>query len=688
MFFYNIFEQVVNFIINFIKIGYKIEKVNKSPDHIPPEIPSLNDYNKVVYFFDQNTGRYKYMSSEINDLSGYSAEELNNMGFKSIVKEVINSKRELFTQNKGEIKETVEEFSATYLIETKAKNNKWVEDNAFTKFDSSGKRIFSIGVLRDITEFRKNIFNLVDTKKRFEAILKLADLVFLMIDKNKNITLLNQKGMNIFGVDDVMGKDYENLFTEKIKIDPLPTFKKFINPLSEENQKIEVKFISPLIEEHFITWQKTILRDGTGKISSVVITGHDITEKKKEENIQKVISQILQAVNTVRNLDELFKFIHKSISELMLAENFYIALHDKENNLLTFPYFIDKYDSDATPIKFGKGLSEYVISSGRSALVDRVLDTELVSKGEIELIGPQSEIWLGVPLKINENTIGVLVLQDYEDKFTYTLKHKMLLEAISHPISMAIERKRVEHEREKLIDKLSELNQSKDKLFSLISHDLRSPFNSLLGFSEILTTEYDMLTDDEIKEYLNVIYESSKNLYGMTSNLLQYSRFQTGRIDFRPLKLDLEKLIKSSVKLLKGNIVKKEIEFRILTDNDVYIYADEDMMNSAVQNLVSNAVKFTPKRGKVTVSARKKISNDELINIELVVEDTGIGINDSDMRKIMHGEMFSTPGTEREYGTGLGMVLIKEFIERNGGELKIESEKNVGSKFISVFAAA
>jgi signal transduction histidine kinase len=174
----------------------------------------------------------------------------------------------------------------------------------------------------------------------------------------------------------------------------------------------------------------------------------------------------------------------------------------------------------------------------------------------------------------------------------------------------------------------------------------------------------------------------------MTNNLLQYSRFQTGRIEYKPIKLDLARLIKNSVKLLSGNIIKKEIEFKINADPDIYIYADEDMMNSAIQNLVSNAVKFTTKGGKVIISVRKKISNDESEKIEFIVEDTGIGINDSDMRKIMQGEMFSTPGTEREYGTGLGMVLIKEFIERNGGELKIESEKNRGTRFITVFAAA
>jgi len=665
----------------------KSEKIKETSVKLTQEIPSLRDYNKVIYFFDQNTGRYKYMSQGIANLSGYSSEELSKMGFKNIVKEIIDSRRESFTQNRGEIKETVEEFSATYLIETKDKKNKWIEDNAFTKLDSNGKRIFSIGVLRDVTEFRENIFNLVDTKKRFEAILKLADIIFLMINENNIVTLLNGKGHNIFGVKDIVGKDYKNLFTDRIKIDSLQTFKKFINPLSEENQNAEVKFLTPSGEDRFINWQKTVLRDENGNISSIVVTGHDITEKKKEGNIQKVISQVLQAANEVRNLDELFKFIHKSISELMLVENFYIALHDKENDLLTFPYFIDKYDESAPPIKFGNGLTEYVIRNDRSALVDRVLDNELVAKGEIELIGVQSEIWLGIPLKIKDITIGALVVQDYEDKFTYTQRHKEILEAISHPISMAIERKRVEREREKLIDKLSELNQSKDRLFSLISHDLRSPFNSLLGFSEILTTEYDLLTDDEIKEYLNVIYESSKNLYGMTNNLLQYSRFQTGRIEFKPSRLDLAKLINNSIKLLSGNIVKKEIDFKISTDPDVYIYADEDMMNSAIQNLVSNAVKFTSKRGEVNISVLKKIFDDEQVKIEFIIEDTGMGISDSDMKKILQGEMFSTPGTEREYGTGLGMVLIKEFIERNGGELKIESEKNRGSRFIFVFPA-
>jgi PAS domain S-box-containing protein len=526
---------------------------------------------------------------------------------------------------------------------------------------------------------------LIDDGTRLEAILKLSDVIFLMLDKDWNIMFLNERGHEILGVKDVVGKNCENLLRGQIKDESILSFKKFLDFESGENEKCEIVYVNSSGDNCILSWQKSFLRDERGKVVSMVATGQNITERKKEENIQKVISQILQAASTERNLSELFKFIHDSVSMLMSVENFYIALHDKENNMITFPYFIDKYDTDDSPKSFGNGLTEYVIRKGKAELISREMDEELAAKGETELVGTQSEIWLGVPLKIKGNTIGVLAVQDYEDQNTYNEKHKEILEAISHPISMAIERKRVELEREKLIEKLSELNESKDKLFSLISHDLRGPFNSLLGFSEILTSEYDSLTDDEIKQYLSVIYESSQNLYGMTNNLLQYSRFQMGRIEFKAEKLNLEKIINNNTKLLKGNVVKKGISFIIKIEPDIQVIADEDMLNSVLQNLLSNAIKFTNKGGDVIISAKKIISPGNITEVELKVEDTGIGISDANMRRIQKGETFSTLGTDREYGTGLGIVLVKEFIEKNGGRLKIESELNKGTRFICYF---
>jgi signal transduction histidine kinase len=372
----------------------------------------------------------------------------------------------------------------------------------------------------------------------------------------------------------------------------------------------------------------------------------------------------------------------------MPAENFYIALYNKETNFITFPYFIDKYEEEAPPQPFGKGLTEYVLKTGKPFLVDKKKDDELVAKGEAEIVGTQSAIWLGVPLKIQGNTIGVMAVQDYEEKSTYTEKEKEILEAISYPISMAIERKRVEQEREKLIEELKELNLSKDNLFSLISHDLRSPFNSLLGFSEILTTEYDTLTSEEIKEYLKVIYESSKNLYGMTNNLLQFSRFQMGRIEFNPEKLNLEKLINKNVDILMGNIIKKQLSVITNVDADTFVLADEDMLNSIIQNLISNTIKFTNKGGDIKISAKVFPAQEGTENVEIRIEDTGIGISEKNLDKILHNQMFSTPGTEREYGTGLGLLIVKEFMEKNGGKIKIESKLHRGTVFICYLPSA
>jgi signal transduction histidine kinase len=365
----------------------------------------------------------------------------------------------------------------------------------------------------------------------------------------------------------------------------------------------------------------------------------------------------------------------------MLAENFYIALYNEKDDLITFPYFIDKYDKEAPPMKFGRGLTEYILRSGKAELITRERDNELVDQGESEVVGTQSAIWLGIPLKIRDHTMGALVVQDYENENTYTLKEKQILEVVSYPISRAIERKIVEHERKELIQKLSKMNESKDKLFSLISHDLRSPFNSLLGFSEILTTEYDSLTHDEVKEYLTVIYEASKNLYSMTNNLLQYSRFQIGRFEFQPVEIDITKLLKNNINLLKGNAIRKEIAMSVNLNADVLIYADEDMLNSTVQNIISNAIKFTQRGGEVKINTEIIPFFDEATHVKVTIEDNGIGISRNDLRKILSEEIITSPGTEREYGTGLGLLIVKEFVEKNGGKIEVKSKVNQGTSF-------
>ena len=519
--------------------------------------------------------------------------------------------------------------------------------------------------------------------EEYNSILNLVDSIFVVIDQNHVIRLINDKVCSVLGYEknEVIGK-YPADFVSPDNKDRLNAqlVKQFSGQWNS-NDYSEFPYVAKNGQERIIKWHDAFLRDNNGKIIYVLKSGEDVTEKKKKDKVQSTISRILAASNSEVNIDELFRFIHSSIKELMPAENFYIALFEKENNQIRFPYFIDQYDKVAPIKRFGKGLTEYVIGTGRSLLVNEDVSKDLEKEGEVMLLGSPSKIWLGVPLKIQNNIIGVLVVQDYEDENTYGEKEKDILELISYPTSRAIERKLLEHEREDLISKLKKLNESKDSLFSLISHDLRSPFNSLLGFSEILATEYETLTRDEIKEYLNVIYDTSKNLYGMTNNLLQFSRFQMGRVDFSPADLDIKAMLNHSLKLLRGNTIKKRINVISSVPDGIKVYADEDMLNSILQNLISNAVKFTPKGGDIYISVNKLTDSNTKNMLQVVIRDTGVGLNNELIGQLFKEHVQSTPGTDKEYGSGLGLLLVKEFVEKNGGEINVKSVLNEGSTF-------
>jgi len=510
----------------------------------------------VFYKYDYKEKRYAFVSPAIEKLTGYTIDELNEIGFDSIIKDTIVENVNSYPANHKSA-EKIKECFATYLIETKNGRLEWIEDNSFAYLDSSGQPISITGILQDVSA------------------------------------------------------------------------------------------------------------------------------SMKDEKVKQIVLEILEEANSENNINELFRFIHSSISKLMKADNFYIAYYKEESGLLTFPYFVDEEDTDSSSKKFGKGLTEYIIKTGKSALVDTEMDEELARRGEMELTGPQSQIWLGVPLKIKEKIIGAMVVQDYKDPKTYGITDKQLFDVIAFPISRAIERKIVEKEKEEMIKQLKELNRSKDSLFSLISHDLQSPFNSLLGFANILTNEYDTLTQLEIKEYLNVINDSSKTLFGMTTNLLHYSSLQLGKYECRPKLHDLSSEVNSVFVNLKDRIHKKDILFKNEIEPETFAFVDKDMLNLIFTNLVSNSIKYSQTGGMIKVSAEvRKNENEGLDKVRIAIRDEGIGISTDNLKKINNNEKFSTLGTNKEYGTGLGLLLVKESVTINNGFLQIKSEVGKGTAII------
>lgn len=233
-------------------------------------------------------------------------------------------------------------------------------------------------------------------------------------------------------------------------------------------------------------------------------------------------------------------------------------------------------------------------------------------------------------------------------------------------------------ELSKLNTELQSLNANKDKFFSIIAHDLKSPFISLLGYSEFLAKDLDELTPEEIRKYSEGIYESAHSVFKLLDNLLCWSRLNSGHFELNPISFNLSELVDESLSLFKTSAEGKKIRLIGETEPANPVFADKDMVHIVLRNLVSNALKFTKPGGEVKV----KINTDGNFR-EVIVEDTGLGMHPEDIEKLFKIEShYSTRGTRNESGTGLGLLLCKEFVEKNGGKIRVESCLNEGSSFI------
>jgi PAS domain S-box len=224
---------------------------------------------------------------------------------------------------------------------------------------------------------------------------------------------------------------------------------------------------------------------------------------------------------------------------------------------------------------------------------------------------------------------------------------------------------------------LVELNATKDKFFSIIAHDLKSPFNSILGLSGLLEDQVKEKNYEGLEEFASLIRTSSELAYDLLKNLLEWSRTQTGKMEFSPEYIELVSLIGETIKLLQHNAIQKSIGIETELPRNMVVFADKAMISTVLRNLISNAIKFTPDNGQIVISATATPEE-----ITITVADNGVGIGEREITKLFKiDENHSTLGTHNEKGTGLGLILCKEFIEKHDGRIWVESEIGIGSRF-------
>jgi len=226
-------------------------------------------------------------------------------------------------------------------------------------------------------------------------------------------------------------------------------------------------------------------------------------------------------------------------------------------------------------------------------------------------------------------------------------------------------------------EKLEIANSTKDKFFGIIAHDLKSPFNSIMGFSELLTDQIKEKDYEGIEKYARIIGQSSQRAMDLLMNLLEWSRSQTGRMEFNPENFELVDLIIENKVLFDEIATQKAITIKKVLPHDLVVFADKPMISTVLRNLISNAIKFTRQDGEIIISAEKR-SNEILVS----VCDNGVGISTRRIDNLFRlDKSESTTGTAKEQGTGLGLILCKEFIEKHGGKIWVESEEGKGSTF-------
>lgn len=230
---------------------------------------------------------------------------------------------------------------------------------------------------------------------------------------------------------------------------------------------------------------------------------------------------------------------------------------------------------------------------------------------------------------------------------------------------------------EKTLEKFQRINESKDNFISMLSHDLRAPFTSILGFAEILISEPNLSVSERI-EYLNYINDSSQHQLQLINYLLDWSRLQTGRLKIEPIRLHAQTIVYNCVSSLTGNAMRKNIEIKVSIKDNLYIHADERLLMQVITNLLSNAIKFS--REHETIEIIADIFNNGMA--EFIVKDEGIGISEINKTKLFRIEkVFSTEGTKGEKGTGLGLSLVKEIVEKHNGSIWLYSNIGQGSEF-------
>jgi PAS domain S-box-containing protein len=631
-------EQIIILCTNITEKAKFEREIRSSEEKYRNIVINTQEY---IFTFEVN-GNLTYANPYFLELFGYNEIEIKNLKFF-----------DLLSPDYLELFASVRENS-----------NQWEKNSIELELiKKDGTKVFVFGNITTIKEIDGSIkycnavFNDISEKKETEKNLLLIKSVFeasndgIAIQYKRKYILVNDRFVEMFGYEkseDVIGKDPLDFVAEEdyVKIANQITESEKV---TEQHKKIEFTGLRQNGSKFIV--EKTASSYQTGEGIYIVSTLRDVTRER--EILRNLELSETRYRNILENIDDCLWSSEKVNDQF--GEVFYSSAIQKITG-----YTAEMFKNDSRlwikiihPSDSGKVIAE--LRKFYKSKSSKNFETEYRI---INNIG--STVWI-------RNKI--FVLRD----------RNSVIQKIFGLVSDITLRKRAEDNLLKSTEELKIINNTKDKFISIISHDLRTPFSSILGFTDILLNDED-LTVSKQKQYVTMIQESARNMLSLVNSLLDWTRIQTGRIAFNPKRTNAINIVNKAVSMLSGAALQKNINLSVRIFDDFFIHADENLILQVFTNLISNAIKFTRLGGTISINAKP---HEKSRFIQFSVKDNGIGIKSDDMSKLFRiDSKFSTLGTSGERGSGLGLTLVKEIINKHGGEITVESEPGKGSEFI------
>lgn len=399
--------------------------------------------------------------------------------------------------------------------------------------------------------------------------------------------------------------------------------------------------------------------------------------KEKAEESERMLHTLVEtAVGTIGQ--DFFDNIVRKLAQWLDVDCVIIGQMLEPNRIHCLPLFLDGSISHEFSYELAGSPCDITTRKSFCCYNENVIDA--FPKDQI-LVDLNAEGYVGTALYNKEGEANGVICAVSRKKFKIPHYTEKMLKIIGARVSAEIERKKIQEALKKSEAELRESNATKDKFISVIAHDLKNPFNSILGFSELLLMNIDEFSPEKQKKCINHIHQTAKHTYTLLENLLTWSLSKQGNISALVKKIKLKEVLTEDLELLRNVAQSKSINLFENISDEVFVMADKFMLSTIIRNLLSNSIKYSRNNTNIEVTSQQLTENNQS-KIKVCIKDNGVGIAPENLDKLFRiDENISTPGTNNEKGTGMGLIICKEFIEKLGGEIYAESTLGKGSVF-------